>query len=65
MISLYTGYRGNWLIMALLAVIVSGVSVASSSALLIIYKFVRLEKVKQEYNQIISAYYRFVYSQEP
>jgi hypothetical protein len=51
--------------MALLAVIVSGVSVASSSALLIIYKFVRLEKVKQEYNQIISAYYRFVYSQEP
>ena len=45
MISLYTGYGGDWLIIALLTVIVSGLSVASSSTLLILYKFLKLVEV--------------------
>lgn len=55
MISLYTGHGGDWSIMALLTVIASGLSVASSSILLIIYKFIKLEKVKQQHDQLQSA----------
>ena len=64
MISLYTGHGGDWSIMALLTVIASGLSFASSTTLLILYKFMKLVKVKQEYNQIISAHRRFVYYPE-
>jgi hypothetical protein len=51
--------------MALLTVIASSLSVASSSTLLILYKFVKLVKVKREHNQMISAHHRFVHYQEP
>ncbi|KAJ5461028.1 uncharacterized protein N7458_002580 [Penicillium daleae] len=62
---LYTGHGGHWSIMALLTVIASGLSVGSSCVLLIMYKFVNLEKVKQEHNQMMSAHHRFLHSQEP
>ncbi|KAJ6103455.1 hypothetical protein N7486_005882 [Penicillium sp. IBT 16267x] len=64
MISLYTGHGGDWSIMALLTVIASGLSFASSSTLLILYKFVKLVNVKQEHNQMISAHHHFVHYQE-
>ncbi|KAJ5741591.1 hypothetical protein N7533_011000 [Penicillium manginii] len=51
-ISLYTAHGGNWSIMALLTVIASGLSVASCLALLIIYKFGKLEKLRQEHARI-------------
>ncbi|KAJ6070558.1 hypothetical protein N7467_011877, partial [Penicillium canescens] len=45
-------------IIALLTVITSGISVASSLSLLIIYKFRKLEKLKEEYrNEIAYSYY--------
>lgn len=54
-ISLYTGHGGDWSIMALLTVIASGLSVASSSTLLVIYQFVKLKKVKKQHEQLQSA----------
>lgn len=54
-ISLYTAHDGDWSIMALLTVIASGLSVASASGLLIIYKFGKLERLKQEHILIVSC----------
>ncbi|KAJ5084787.1 hypothetical protein NUU61_009366 [Penicillium alfredii] len=54
-INIYTAHHGDWSIMALLTVIASGLSVASSSGLVIIYKFRKLEKVKQEHWQATSV----------
>lgn len=54
-ISLYTAHDGDWSIMALLTVIASGLSVASASGLLIIYKFGKLERLKQEHILIVSS----------
>ncbi|KAJ6114200.1 hypothetical protein N7512_007645 [Penicillium capsulatum] len=50
-INLYTAHNGDWSIMALLTVIASGLSVASSLSLVIVYKFGKLERLKQEHNQ--------------
>lgn len=50
-VSLYTAHHGDWSIMALLTVIASGISVASSLSLVIIYKFGKLEILKQEHIQ--------------
>jgi uncharacterized membrane protein len=49
-ISLYTAHDGDWSIMVLLTVITSGLSVACSLILLYIYKFGKLERLKQEHN---------------
>ena len=54
-ISLYTAYDGDWSIMALLTIIASGLSVTSAFGLLIIYKFGKLERLKQEYILIVSS----------
>jgi hypothetical protein len=54
-ISLYTAHGGDWSIMALLTVIASGLSVATSLGLLIIYKFGKLERLKQEHTRSVSA----------
>jgi hypothetical protein len=62
MISLYTRYRGDWSIIALLTVIVSSLSVATSFTLLIVYKFIKLEEVKQQHGQLQSARYYFLQS---
>lgn len=62
MISLYTGHGGDWSIMALLTVIASGLSVAFSSILLTIYKFVKLKKVKKQHDQLQSARDHFRHS---
>ncbi|KAJ6109864.1 hypothetical protein N7486_002099 [Penicillium sp. IBT 16267x] len=53
LVSLYTGHGGDWSIMALLTVITSGLSMASSLGLFIIYRFRKLERLKQEHNQLI------------
>ncbi|KAJ5600707.1 hypothetical protein N7450_001774 [Penicillium hetheringtonii] len=52
---LYTAHGGDWSIMALLTVIASGLSVASASGLLIMYKFGKLERLKQEHILIVSS----------
>jgi hypothetical protein len=62
MVSLYTGHGGDWSIMALLTVIVSSLSVASSIFLLIVYKLVKLEEVKREHDEIHSARHHFLHS---
>ncbi|KAJ5883440.1 uncharacterized protein N7473_010326 [Penicillium subrubescens] len=62
MVSLYTGHGGDWSIMALLTVIVSSLSVASSFFLLIVYKLVKLEEVKREHDEIHSARHHFLHS---
>ncbi|OQE16746.1 hypothetical protein PENSTE_c023G09054 [Penicillium steckii] len=54
-ISLYTAHDGDWSIMALLTVIASGLSVATASGLLIIYKFGKLKRLKQEHILIVSS----------
>ncbi|CAI7615478.1 unnamed protein product [Penicillium pancosmium] len=54
-VNLYTAHGGDWSIMALLTVIASGLSVASSLALLIIYKFGKLERLKQEHARIFQS----------
>jgi hypothetical protein len=57
-INIYTAQNGEWSIMALLTVIASGLSVASSLGLFIIYKFGRLEKLKEEHqNEILQGYH--------
>ncbi|KAJ6070723.1 hypothetical protein N7467_012042 [Penicillium canescens] len=57
-INIYTAHHGEWSIMALLTVIASGVSVASSLSLLIVYKFGKLEKLKEEHrNEIAHSYH--------
>ncbi|KAJ6168715.1 hypothetical protein N7497_001558 [Penicillium chrysogenum] len=55
-ISLYTAHDGDWSIMVLLTVITSGLSVACSLILLYIYKFGKLERLKQEHNRIFRNY---------
>jgi hypothetical protein len=62
MISLYTGHGGDWSIMALLTVIASSLSVASSFILLIVYKFIKLEEVKRQHDQLRSARHHFLHS---
>ncbi|KAJ6102303.1 hypothetical protein N7486_004730 [Penicillium sp. IBT 16267x] len=58
LVSLYTGHHRDWSIMALLTVIVSGLSIASSLGLFIVYKFRKLELLKQEHNHLIYYYSR-------
>ena len=55
-ISLYTAHDGDWSIMVLLTVITSGLSVACSLILLYIYKFGKLERLKQEHNLMFRNY---------
>lgn len=62
MISIYTGHGGDWSIMALLTVIASSISAASSFFLLIVYKVVKLGEVKRQHDQIQSARHRFLHS---
>ncbi|KAJ5302307.1 hypothetical protein N7508_007170 [Penicillium antarcticum] len=55
-INLYTAHGGDWSIMALLTVITSGLSVASSLSLLFLFKFVKLGRLKREHNQMFHNY---------
>lgn len=48
-INLYTVYNGNWSIMALLTTIASGVSMFSLFMLVLLYRFQKLESIKQAY----------------
>jgi hypothetical protein len=45
LINIYTAKGGDWSVMALLAVIVSGVLVVSSTGLILVYKFWKLRIV--------------------
>lgn len=54
-VNIYTAKEGDWSIMALLATIVTGLSAAGFLALVIIYRFGRLVKVKQEHELEMSA----------
>ena len=60
LINLYTARDGDWSIMALLAIIAAGLSAACSLALAVIYKFVKLEKVKREHELEVNAGFRRV-----
>ena len=60
LINLYTARDGNWSIMALLAIIAAGLSAACSLALVVIYKFGKLEKVKREHDLEVNAGFRRV-----
>jgi membrane protein YdbS with pleckstrin-like domain len=49
LINIYTAKGGDWSVMALLAVIVSGVLVVSSTGLILVYKFWKLRIVQLEH----------------
>jgi hypothetical protein len=46
---MYTAQNGEWSIMAVVTVIITGMSTAVSLSLTIIYKFGKLERVKREH----------------
>ncbi|KAJ5120838.1 uncharacterized protein N7515_010226 [Penicillium bovifimosum] len=52
-VSLYTAHNGDWSIMVLLTVITSGLSVACSLILLYIYKFGKVQRLKQEHKRMV------------
>ncbi|KAF4207310.1 hypothetical protein CNMCM8927_003584 [Aspergillus lentulus] len=54
-VNVYTAQNGEWSIMAVLTVVVTGVSTAVSLSLTIIYKFGKLERVKREHEMEIKA----------
>ncbi|KAE8371414.1 hypothetical protein BDV26DRAFT_302789 [Aspergillus bertholletiae] len=60
LVNIYTAQSGDWSIMALLTVIATGLSMVSSLALIIIYKFVKLERVKQEHEIELNARFQRV-----
>ncbi|KAL3459607.1 hypothetical protein BJX64DRAFT_279113 [Aspergillus heterothallicus] len=49
LINIYTAKGGNWSVMALLAVIVSGVLAVSSAGLMLVYKFWKLRLVQLDH----------------
>ena len=57
-VSIYTGHDGDWSIMALITVIALGLSAACSLSLVMIYKFGKLEKLKQEHIEAIRTHPR-------
>ncbi|KAE8334762.1 hypothetical protein BDV26DRAFT_287303 [Aspergillus bertholletiae] len=55
LVNIYTAREGEWSIMALLTTIVTGLSASGSLTLLIIYRFGKLVKVKQEHEMETKA----------
>ncbi|KAB8067368.1 hypothetical protein BDV29DRAFT_186275 [Aspergillus leporis] len=60
-INIYTAKSGNWSIMSLLTVIVTALSTTASLALVLFYKFWKMEKVKEEHELEQKAGWRLVY----
>ncbi|GFF44665.1 hypothetical protein IFM51744_05876 [Aspergillus udagawae] len=59
-INVYTAQNGEWSIMAVVTVIVTGMSTAVSLSLTIIYKFGKLERVKREHEMELKAGFHMV-----
>ena len=54
-VNIYTAKSGDWSIMALLTTIMTGLVLVISVALTIVYKFGKLQKVRQEHDLEIRA----------
>ncbi|KAL4935806.1 hypothetical protein BDV06DRAFT_217144 [Aspergillus oleicola] len=54
-VNIYTAKNGDWSIMALLTTIMTGLVLAILVALIIVYKFGKLQKVRQEHDLEIKA----------
>ncbi|KAF4182504.1 hypothetical protein CNMCM8694_006752 [Aspergillus lentulus] len=59
-VNVYTAQNGEWSIMAVVTVIVTGISTAVSLSLTIIYKFGKLERVKREHEMEMKAGFHVV-----
>ncbi|KAG2000979.1 hypothetical protein GB937_010639, partial [Aspergillus fischeri] len=59
-INVYTAQNGEWLIIAVVMVIITRMSIAVALSLTIIYKFRKLERVKREYEMEIKASFHVV-----
>lgn len=55
LVNIYTAREGNWSIMALLTIIITSLSASGFLALVMIYKFGKLVKVKQEHDLELRA----------
>jgi hypothetical protein len=55
LVNIYTAREGEWSIMALLTTIVTGLSASGSLILLIIYRFGKLVKIKEEHEMETKA----------
>ncbi|PYH40989.1 uncharacterized protein BP01DRAFT_377369 [Aspergillus saccharolyticus JOP 1030-1] len=54
-ISIYTAKNGDWSIMALLSIIITGLSAVIYLALTLVYKFWKLQKVIEEHKRVTRA----------